>query len=75
MKFQLKIFFPLRITIPKIGLEWIVYEGTDTESLKKGPGHMIEQYFPVKSADVLFRGTGQHMGHLSIRLIYWKSVI
>ena len=32
-------FFPLKISIPKIELEWIAYEGTDRETLKKGPGH------------------------------------
>ncbi len=32
-------FFPLKMTIPKIKLEWISYESTDSEVLKKGPGH------------------------------------
>jgi LPXTG-site transpeptidase (sortase) family protein len=30
---------PFKILIPKIGVEWIVHEGTDTASLKHGPGH------------------------------------
>lgn len=32
-------FFPMKITIPKIELEYVVYEGTDTVTLKKGAGH------------------------------------
>jgi len=32
-------FFPLKISIPKIELEWIAYEGTERETLKNGPGH------------------------------------
>ena len=39
-------FFPLRISIPKIELEWIVNEGSDTKTLKKGPGHIIETVLP-----------------------------
>lgn len=30
---------PFKIMIPKIGVEWIVHEGTDIASLKRGPGH------------------------------------
>jgi LPXTG-site transpeptidase (sortase) family protein len=30
---------PFKIIIPKIGVEWIVHEGTSVASLKKGPGH------------------------------------
>lgn len=30
---------PFKILIPKIGVEWIVHEGTDIPSLKRGPGH------------------------------------
>jgi LPXTG-site transpeptidase (sortase) family protein len=30
---------PFKILIPKIGVEWIVHEGTDIASLKRGPGH------------------------------------
>ena len=33
-------YFPLKMSIPKIELEYIVYEGADTVTLKKGPGHM-----------------------------------
>lgn len=32
-------FPPTRIKIPKIGLEQVVFEGVDEETLKKGPGH------------------------------------
>ena len=39
-------YFPLKILIPKIELEYIVYEGTDTVTLKKGPGHMIPTPLP-----------------------------
>ncbi len=38
--------FPLKISIPKIELEWIVNEGSDTKTLKKGPGHIIETVLP-----------------------------
>ena len=30
---------PFKILIPKISVEWIVHEGTDIASLKRGPGH------------------------------------
>lgn len=39
-------YFPLKITIPSIEVEWIVNEGTDRETLKKGPGHIIGTPFP-----------------------------
>ncbi len=39
-------FFPLKISIPGIDLEWIVNEGTDTGTLKKGPGHIVETSLP-----------------------------
>jgi len=39
-------FFPLKLSIPKIDLEWILYEGTDTQTLKQGPGHIIETSLP-----------------------------
>ena len=32
-------FFPMKITIPKIELEYVVLEGTDSATLKKGAGH------------------------------------
>lgn len=39
-------YFPLKITIPSIEVRWIVNEGTDRETLKKGPGHIIGTPFP-----------------------------
>ena len=39
-------FFPLKIRIPKIELEWIVNEGSDTKTLKEGPGHIPETPLP-----------------------------
>ena len=39
-------FFPLKIRIPKIELEWIVNEGSDTKTLKEGPGHIAETPLP-----------------------------
>ena len=34
------------IRIPKIGVDYVVVEGTDTESLKKGPGHYTTSAYP-----------------------------
>lgn len=39
-------FFPSMIKIPKIGLKLIVNEGADTQTLKKGPGHISETPLP-----------------------------
>ncbi|MGM0368400.1 MAG: class E sortase [Actinomycetota bacterium] len=39
-------YFPLKITIPSIEVEAIVNEGTDIETLKSGPGHIIGTPFP-----------------------------
>jgi len=41
-----KDFFPLKIRIPKIDLEWIVNEGVDTKTLREGPGHIPETPLP-----------------------------
>jgi len=38
--------FPAKITIPKINAEWIVNEGADASTLKKGPGHIPETPLP-----------------------------
>ncbi len=38
--------FPLKMEIPKIGLEWIVNDGTDRQILKKGPGHYTGTKLP-----------------------------
>ncbi len=45
-KISVENFFPLKITMPKIDIEWIVYEGTETETLKKGPGHIGQTVLP-----------------------------
>ena len=37
---------PFKITIPDISSEWIVNEGTDTATLKKGPGHYTGSALP-----------------------------
>jgi len=34
------------IKIPKIDVDYVVVEGTDTESLKKGPGHYTDTAYP-----------------------------
>lgn len=34
------------LRIPAIDLDYVVVEGTDTEALKKGPGHYIDTAFP-----------------------------
>ena len=39
-------FFPLKMTIPKIELEWILYESTASAVLKKGPGHESQTPLP-----------------------------
>lgn len=39
-------FFPLKISIPKVDLELITYEGADPQTLKKGPGHIEETPLP-----------------------------
>jgi len=39
-------FFPLKMSIPKIELEYMVYEGTDKVTLKKGVGHESVTPFP-----------------------------
>src|SRR4030042_3173470 len=33
-------FFPLKMSIPRIDLEQVSYEGADTQTLKQGPGHI-----------------------------------
>jgi len=49
-------FFPLKIRIPKIDLEWIVNEGTDRQTLKEGPGHIIETPLPGDPGRCTFSG-------------------
>jgi sortase A len=38
------------LTIPKIDVDYVVVEGTDTESLKKGPGHYSQTSYPWEDA-------------------------
>lgn len=49
-------FLPLKITIPKIEIEWIVNEGTDLKTLKKGPGHIIETVLPGDTGRCVISG-------------------
>jgi len=39
-------FFPLKMIIPVVELEFIVYEGADRQTLKSGPGHIPETPLP-----------------------------
>jgi len=45
-----------RIDIPKIGADFVVVQGTDTASLRKGPGHYPETAFPGLGATVAIAG-------------------
>jgi len=38
---------PFRITIPKIDVDWLVNEGTDYATLRKGPGHFADMELPL----------------------------
>jgi sortase A len=38
------------LKIPKIDVNYVVVEGTDTESLKKGPGHYAKTAYPWEEA-------------------------
>ncbi len=38
--------FPLKISIPKIEVEWITNEGADVPTLRKGPGHIPQTPLP-----------------------------
>lgn len=44
------------IQIPKIGVENVVVEGVDDDSLKKGPGHYPETAFPGEAGNVVISG-------------------
>ncbi|MCL6088532.1 MAG: class E sortase [Actinobacteria bacterium] len=46
VKYLASDIFPARITIPRIEVEWIVNEGADVPTLKKGPGHIPETPLP-----------------------------
>jgi len=47
---------PFKILIPKISVEWIVHEGTDTASLKLGPGHYPGTALPGESSLCVIAG-------------------
>jgi LPXTG-site transpeptidase (sortase) family protein len=48
--------FPLRMLIPAIELDTVVLEGTDKETLKKGPGHIIGTSYPGSIGTVAISG-------------------
>jgi sortase A len=45
-----------RIKIPKIGASYVVVQGTDETTLRKGPGHYPETSFPGESGTVAIAG-------------------
>lgn len=45
-----------RIDIPKIGADFVVVQGTDTDSLRKGPGHYPQTTFPGLPGTVAIAG-------------------
>jgi LPXTG-site transpeptidase (sortase) family protein len=47
---------PFKIMIPKIGVEWIVHEGTDIASLKRGPGHYPGTALPGEASLCVIAG-------------------
>ena len=55
-------FFPMKITIPKIELEYVVLEGTDSATLKKGAGHESVTPLPGKREGAPYPVTGLHTG-------------
>ncbi len=61
-------FFPLKMSIPKIELEYIVYEGTDTVTLKKGPGHMTLTPLPGEEGRCTISGHRTTYGSPFIRV-------
>jgi LPXTG-site transpeptidase (sortase) family protein len=48
--------FPLRMLIPAIDLDTMVFDGTDRETLKKGPGHIIGTSYPGSIGTVAISG-------------------
>ena len=46
IKYSASDIFPAKLTIPKIGLEWITGEGSDVPDLKKGHGHIPQTPLP-----------------------------
>lgn len=45
-----------RIKIPKIGASYVVVQGTDLDSLRKGPGHYPATRFPGETGTVAIAG-------------------
>jgi len=45
-----------KIRIPKIGARYAVVQGTDTDSLRKGPGHYPDTNFPGEGGTVAIAG-------------------
>jgi sortase A len=45
-----------RIAIPRIDLDVVAIQGTDTDSLKKGPGHYPQTPFPGQAGTTAFAG-------------------
>jgi sortase A len=45
-----------RIKIPKIGASYVVVQGTDIDTLRKGPGHYPATRFPGESGTVAIAG-------------------
>ena len=48
--------FPLRMLIPAINLDTMAFDGTDRETLKKGPGHIIGTSYPGSIGTVAISG-------------------
>jgi sortase A len=44
------------ISIPSIGAHYALVQGTDTDSLRKGPGHYPDTNFPGEGGSVAFAG-------------------
>jgi sortase A len=45
------------MTIPKLGMvDLVIYEGVDTETLTKGPGHMIRTPLPGQAGNAVISG-------------------
>lgn len=47
---------PFRISIPEINIDWIVNEGTDYLTLRKGPGFFIGSTFPGEEGTCVVAG-------------------
>jgi sortase A len=57
-----------RIKIPKIGASYVVVQGTDVDTLRKGPGHYPGTRFPGES------GTVAIAGHRTTYLAPFRSI-